>query len=948
MSGSGRPAGPSGPLGSFGRRAFLGSGVALTAGAAAAGTGLADDGAALAAAASGRVADAAAAARLDALAASPGSLHAGALTVNGLPVAVGIDPDDCQFAWTLRATGRGAAQTAYRIVVRRTDPGHTGRVWDSGTVAHAQQAFVLYGGPALAGGAAYEWTVQPQGHAGTWGPVSAPMPFTTALRAADWRAQWLRPAGASTQPDRVTYLRTEVTPPTGSLRRATTYVSAAHTYRLYLNGTAVDAWPSFSYPDEQYARATDVTRLIRPGRPHALGALHRWYGPGQGRPTSSPGLLVQLSLVYDDGRHVVYGTDGTWRELAAEWLPSSQRNSDGGDFVEWVDGRRHPQGWASPGYDDRAWSAATVIGPVGSAPFTGIYAQRTRIAEHAVSPVSVRTLPDGAVVADFGAVYAARPQVEFATGEAGRTVTGRVGYLLDPDGHVSTLHGTQGTNLSFSYIMRSGAQTFEGFTYCGFRYLQLDNPAGVLHPSQLTAIARHAAMPDVPAATFSSGNRTLDAVWKLNARSCLYCSQEQFIDTPTREKGQFVWDAANESEGVMRAYGEQNLTWQGLRDVMRGQQRYWPDGRVNAVYPNDDGARFFGTFTARYPEWLWRYYASTGDRATVILFYESVSSVAAWLWSNLQPGTGLLYGLADQSNGDPVYGYDLSVAADTASNVLSVNAFERVAQLSAVAGDDAGTALWQGRAAQLAAAINTMLRRPDGVYVDGLLPNGAQSGSASQEANALALAYGVAPSTSRARVGAYVAGLGVHLGPNHGLELLRGLSAAGRPDAVVRTLTDRTIPGWARILALGGTFTWEVWSPSDLIGDSMSHGWGSSALVAMQETLLGVTFRAPNPDGTTAITVAPPTRGLPRASGSVPTVAGPVAVSWRRTGHRMTLDLTVPANLTALVHLPASDASHVREGGVAASRAPGVVVQSVGAGLAILEVGSGTYRFTTA
>ncbi len=163
---------------------------------------------------------------------------------------------------------------------------------------------------------------------------------------------------------------------------------------------------------------------------------------------------------------------------------------------------------------------------------------------------------------------------------------------------------------------------------------------------------------------------------------------------------------------------------------------------------------------------------------------------------------------------------------------------------------------------------------------------------------------------------------------------------------MVHTLTDRTIPGWARIVALGGTFTWEVWSPSDLIGDSMSHGWGSSALVAMQETLLGVTFRAPNPDGTTAITVAPPTRGLPRASGSVPTAAGPVAVSWQRSGRRMALDLSVPANLTALVQLPATDASHVREGGVVASRSPGVSVHSVGAGVAVLEVGSGTYRFT--
>jgi alpha-L-rhamnosidase len=115
----------------------------------------------------------------------------------------------------------------------------------------------------------------------------------------------------------------------------------------------------------------------------------------------------------------------------------------------------------------------------------------------------------------------------------------------------------------------------------------------------------------------------------------------------------------------------------------------------------------------------------------------------------------------------------------------------------------------------------------------------------------------------------------------------------------------------------------------------------------MQETLLGVSFRAPNPDGTIRITVAPPVRGLPRASGTVPTIAGPVSIAWQRNGRGMTLALTMPANLTALVHLPASSASHVREGGVAAGKASGVSVFSVGDGIAVLEVGSGSYRFTS-
>ena len=222
----------------------------------------------------------------------------------------------------------------------------------------------------------------------------------------------------------------------------------------------------------------------------------------------------------------------------------------------------------------------------------------------------------------------------------------------------------------------------------------------------------------------------------------------------------------------MRAYGDQNMTWQALRDVARGQSRYWPDGQVNAVYPNGDGARTSGPAPARYPEWLWRYFTSTGDHTTLLALYPSVTRAVDWLWSTRQAGTGLLYGLADTDDGDPVYGYDLSVAADTASNVLAVNAMGRVAQIATVAGDTAAAATWQTRASQLGAAVNGVLRRADGMYVDGVDANGAQSHHASQEANALALAYGVVPASKVAVVGRYVASLGIDVGPNHGLELL--------------------------------------------------------------------------------------------------------------------------------------------------------------------------------
>jgi len=868
------------------------------------------------------------------------------LTVNGVAGTVGADPDEVLFAWEMDDGRRGARQIGYRIVVSTTSRTRAPRtIWDSAQVSSARQAFVRYGGRPLSADTAYQWRLSTRGPGG-WSAFSAPASFTTGLRDGDWRAQWLQPAVADPQPDRHTYVRTTRRVPSKAVARATAFVAAAHKYQLWINGTEVDSGPSFSYPDESYVQATDVTAHIRPGADNGIGVLHRWYGAGQGRPESAPGLLVHLSVHFTDGSHQVIATDGTWREHPGEWLPGGYRNTDGNDFVENIDGRAAPLRWSDGGFDDRGWTAPAVLGPVGTAPFTQLVAQRSRIVEEPVAPVSVKTLAGGAVVVDFGKVYAGRPAVTFRHGVSGRMVPMHVGYLLDADGHVSTVHGTQGTDLSFSYVQRHGAQTFLPFTFLGFRYLQIDDPGEALGRSQVTLVARHAAMPRVPDATFASSVPMLNDVWALTRRSALYTSQEQFIDTPTREKGPFLWDGATESQVVMRAFGEQNLTGQGLRDFARSQRRYWPDGRVNAVYPNGDGARDFPTFTELYPEWVWRYYLNTGDVDTLASLQTTLQNIGNYLAGHMDRTTGLVTGLSLGSNGDPLYGYDLDTVADTTINVMAVNAFHRMGQVAGVLGDDGEVTLQGLRAAALMAAVNARLVRGDGVYVDGLKADGTLSPHASQQVNASALAYGVVPAARVTAVGAYVAGLGISVSPDHGLELLRALHAAGRDQDVVRLLTDSRIPGWARIVAAGGTFTWETWTPSDLIGDSLSHGWGSGALVAMQEVLLGVApGTPPAPSGATVLDVRPPPGRLD-VSGRVPTPAGTASVDWRRTGSSTELALVLPPNASARVHLPAARPGALTEGGKPLGHAAGVSVVGAVGGRVTLSVAAGSYHFT--
>jgi len=94
--------------------------------------------------------------------------------------------------------------------------------------------------------------------------------------------------------------------------------------------------------------------------------------------------------------------------------------------------------------------------------------------------------------------------------------------------------------MSFTYTESDGAQEFLPFTYLGWRYLQISAPGETLSASQISAIVEHSDSPPQYAATFTSSDATVNAVFALVQRSALYSMQQQFVDTPTREKGQFL------------------------------------------------------------------------------------------------------------------------------------------------------------------------------------------------------------------------------------------------------------------------------------------------------------------------------------------------------------------------------------------------------------------------
>ncbi|WP_247004463.1 family 78 glycoside hydrolase catalytic domain [Halosolutus gelatinilyticus] len=895
---------------------------------------------------------------------------------------IGIDEPNPVFRWRVESDRRGARQTAFRVVVASTPErlaAGEGDVWDTGKRSSDRPA-VAYDGPPLESGTTYRWAVRVWDESDEPGPWSDPARWETGLlEPSDWKAAWIRrPADGAFERGRFTYLRREFTLD-GTVTRARAYVSASHRYELSVNGRVVDEGPAPSYPDHQYYRTVDLAADLTAGE-NAIGALCNWNGAGQGRPAAEPGFVCQLDVTFADGRERTIATDGSWRVREAEWRADAPlRNDEIAEPVEIIDARRAPDGWAEPGFDASAWASAAVVGTHPTEPWERLLAQRTDTVRSPVESESIERLESGAYVIDFGRVYAGVPRVRFENGTDGHRVAFRAGYRLEDDGSVAETAGTQWTDMRYEYVQRDGSGTFRAFNYLGFRYLQIDDPGESIDAEQVRLLARRHDVPDERAATFASANETIDAVFELARHSALYGSQEQFVDTPTREKGQFLLDAFNISETTTHAFAERTLSRRTIAAFVRSQDRYWADeGRLNAVYPNGDGKRDIPDFTVSFPEWVWRYYRTAGDRAILQRAYPVVRAIAAYVERHVDAETGLVTALSGGEGGpyeegivdwppEMRYGYDREWPARTTVNVLCASALGRAADVAAELDRPARErSRYRERQRVLEAAIDDQLRRGDR-YVDGCDATDA-SDSSSQHANALPLAFGLVPEERTDAVADRVIEQGMAMGPMMVPWLLEALEVADRPEAIVDLVTDPEADGWANILAQGGTFTWESWHCRDrsLPDDhrrnrSESHAMGATVLVTILRALLGVRLDETGIAGE-RVEIRPPESGLESASGRVPTERGTVAVSWTRSdsaggeagdgGEPLRLEATIPWNTAATIALPTDDrdavatvdGEPVRAGENARTFPDGVSAARRGERLEI-DVESGMYRF---
>lgn len=814
-----------------------------------------------------------------------------------------IDTPSPRFTWTY-AQADDFVQAGYRIRVATSSEGlDVPDVWDSGEVATSRPAAMMPDKGKLASRTPYYWRVEAWSADGVQRLVSPVARFETAMmNSADWQAVWISDA----------YDRDFV--PAPMLRRAfevksgvasaRLYVSAAAYARVGLNGESVSdnlLDPGYTHYDKRNLYAVhDVTQSLCEGenvlsavlgngfynaiQPVATWSFEeaRWRGRAR--------MICELHIAYADGTSQRICSDEAWRTTADG--PYRSNNIYSGDVY---DARMEIPGWDRPGFDDSAWAQAAAV----EAP-SGLLCAQTMPAVRAtreIEPVAVRSFGDTIHVFDFGVNITGlcRLSVE---GEAGMELSFVHGEFLEPSGRIEMRNLTIYYKPMPGYPFQTDIYTLKGggreewtpdFTYHGFQYVELKSSRPMkLDKKSLTARFMHTDVE--PVGQFACSNETLNSVWQMTRQTYLNNLTAIPTDCPTREKNGWTADGFLALELALLNYDGLTFYEKWLDDFVDNQNEA---GRLSGIIPTAgwgyddwigpvwDAAAFI------IPQTLYNYY---GDLRPIETMWPVCERYLDYLATREEPDGGVTYGI-----GDWVY-LKTQTPTDYTSTCYYYYDNALMAEFARLLGRDGER--YALKAKQLRELINTK-------YFDaekGLYANGSQA------AQGVALYLGIVPEEHAQRVAdnleQIIAANNYFLdfGTIGSKTVLRMLTKYGHADTAYRMAAQEEGPSWGWWVKQGFSTLAETWFLSPEWRDaSVNHVFLGDVSAWYVNDIAGINFDPAAP-GFSHILFAPHfVEGLEWAEASYDSVRGMIGSQWRRSGDKVTLTVTVPANTTASV-----------------------------------------------
>jgi alpha-L-rhamnosidase len=890
---------------------------------------------------------------------------------------VGMDEVHPRLSWIMTSTDRGMRQSAYQICVSSTAEGLDHPpcdLWDSGKIESSRTNQIEYAGAPLRSRQQCYWKVRLWDGDDRPSAWSEPANWTMGLLdPKDWQAKWIgsdpaTPSSTTTPPasEPTTTAATNPKPlPTPRylrksfaiahpVKRAVVYATALGLYQLRLNGQPVGdhilapEWTD--YRKRVQYQTYDVTAQLKTGE-NAIGALlgNGWYCGNwqhwrkQLRPINdtTPALLAQLEIEFADGSKQMICTDESWRGTTDGPLRFSGLYEG-----ETYDARLEMPGWDAPSFDDRNWHSANAVHPNAGA-LVWQRSEPIRI-ERELKPLTISEPKPGTYVFDLGQNMAGwcRLKVNEPTGTQ---LTLQFNEVLNPDGtvYMANLHAghlSKGDRQVIHYTCRGGGETYEPhFTYQGFRYVQIDGLSTRPTNDTLTGCVFHTGFTKTGSFTCSN-----DLVNRL-VQNIQWSQRGNMMGVPTDccqrdERCGYTGDMNFFIQTAVFNFDIAAFASKWLNDVSDAQNPggWYPDFApdLGNTGPGSGPNRGWTDAGIICPYIVWQTY---GDTRIIRDHYAGMQRHLAWIDSTSK---NFLH-VGRVGNGDW-----LNLGGGASDEVIGTayDAFDYrlMSEMADAIGKPDDAVAYRAHADAIKAA-----------FQKGEIDSTGQIIKSGQTGYALAFTMGLVPDEQRQKMSDQFAA-DIHRSGDHlttGFigtpRLLPALHLAGRDDLACQLLLRESYPSWLFEVKNGATTMWERWN-----GWTPERGFASSGMNSFNhyafgsvgqylfESLGGVSAQTP---GFSRINIAPVIgHGLTRASADYDSIAGHISSHWKLDGHKLSLDITIPANTTATVTVPTTDPSTITESGMPYARAAGVKLMRSDAASAVFFVSSGEYHFAAA
>jgi alpha-L-rhamnosidase len=885
---------------------------------------------------------------------------------------LGIDKAFPELSWQL-ISGQGVLQTAYRILVSDNIEKinqNTGNVWDSKKQNKNSSIHIRYAGKVLLANKTYYWKVMVWDNKNNISHWSKTSRWQMGLLAKnDWKnARWI---AYSTLPDSLRIVPGEEgkgkkkRPPLNDvlplfrknfavkkqLNKATVYISGLGQFEMHLNGDKVGdhfldpTWTE--YKKEAMYVTFDVTKQLKPGE-NAIGVMlgNGFYFIPRDRRYRKltdaygfPKMICRLTLEYKDGSTENIVSDASWKTHKG---PVTYTSIYGGEDYN---ANLEQPGWDTALFNDKNWKQVKIT--------DGPPELRSQMSGHVkvqeiFTPKKITKINDSMIIYDLGQNASGIPEIT-VKGNKGDTVRIVPAELLNENGTVN--QRATGSPHYDEYILKGGpAETWHPrFTYYGFRYVQIERAAlpsaSNLHhlPTILSVKGLHIRNDAKMVGTFECSNELFNRTFTLINWAIKSNLMNVLTDCPHREKLGWLEQAHLMGNSIQYNYDVANYFRKTVHDMMAAQT---PEGLIPEIAPEYVVFDFGGGMFRDSPEWgsaaillPWYLYRWYGDSEILKESYPMMKKYIAYLQTKakdniLSQGLGDWYDLGPKDpgvsqltamgiTGTAIYYYDLNV----------------VSKIARLVGKEDEVSAYDKLAAEVRQSFNEKFFNKET----------KEYGTGSQTANAMAVYMKlVEPQYKEAVVQNIVKDIRQH---NNSLTsgdigyryLLKVLDDEGR-SGVIYEMNNRTdVPGYGYQLAKGATSLTESWQALPSVSNNhlmLGHlmEWFYSGLAGIRQSDSSIAFKN--------IIIRPePVGDITSAKASYQSVYGLIASEWEKEDDDFKLKVTIPANTSATIYLPADSSSVIEEGNSSIHDREDVKLAGYKKGKALVKVGSGNYIF---